>query len=62
MWFDAVAFYQLGARVHKTRDFSAHMLLTICEDPSLLRGIEASHRVSSHMSFLFLTYSNYYLL
>ena len=58
MWFDAVAFYQLGARVHKTRDFSAHMLMTITEDPSLLRGIEASHRVSAQVSFLFLIYSN----
>lgn len=46
MWFDAIAFYQQGARIHKSRDFSAHMLNTIIGDPSLLRPQEAADRVS----------------
>lgn len=46
MWFDAVAFYQQGAHIHKSRDFSAHMLNTIIGNPSLLCPQEAADCVS----------------
>ncbi len=46
MWFNTIAFYQQGARIHKSRNFSAHALNTITGDLSLVRPMEAADRVS----------------
>lgn len=55
MWFDALTFYQQGAHIYKSRDYSAHMLATICGDLSLICPIEAAHCVSQiSMFFLFI--------
>ncbi len=52
MWFNTIAFYQQGAYIHKSWDFSAHMLATICGDPSLICPIEAAHWVSHTSMFI----------